>query len=87
MQYLPQDIYFGQTSRSLKARYQERTRYIKTMTSDPHTHCIYSTTGMNDTMSLLKLVNKPHLLLPFEQMCIDTLDRKQWINSGTTTER
>jgi len=28
---------------------------------------------INDTMSLLKPIKKPHLLLPFEQMYIQTL--------------
>jgi len=72
--------YIGQTSRSLKARYQDHTRYIKN--NDPRSayalHIInnrHEYVKVIDTISLPKPVKKPHPLLPFEQMYIQTLHR------------
>jgi hypothetical protein len=71
--------YVGQTSRSLKARYQEHTRYIKN--NDPKSayalHILnnrHEYGKINDTMLLLKPINEPQLLLPFEQIYIQTLN-------------
>ena len=56
------------------------TRYIKN--NDPRSayalHILnnrHEYGKINDTMLLLKPVSKPHLLLPFEQMYIQTLHR------------
>jgi len=59
-------------------RFQEHTRYIKN--NDPRSsyalhvlNCRHEYGNINDTMTLLKQVNKPPLLLPYEQMCIQLL--------------
>ena len=64
--------YVGQTSRYLKTRFQEHTRYIKN--NDPRSsyalhilNCRYEYGNINDTMTLLKHVNKPSLLLPYNR--------------------
>jgi hypothetical protein len=67
--------YIGQTSRSLKLRFQEHTHYIKHNESQSAyalhiLNCRHEYGSTNDTMSLLKHINKPSLLLPFEQMYI-----------------
>jgi len=69
--------YVEQTSCNLKSRYQEHTRYIK---NDPRSayalHILnnrHEYGNINDTMTLLKPINQPHLLLPFEQIYIQTL--------------
>jgi hypothetical protein len=68
----------GQTNRNLESRFREHIRYIKN--NDPHSayalHKLnsrheYST--INDTMMLIKQVNNPSLLLPYEQMYIQSL--------------
>jgi len=68
----------GQTSCILKTRFQEHTRYIKN--NDPRSsyalHILnirHEYRNINDTMTLLKQVNKPCLLLPYEQMFIQSL--------------
>jgi hypothetical protein len=68
--------YVGQTSRILKLRFQEHTRCIKN--NDPrssyaiHTlNCRHKYRNINDNLTLLKRVNKPSLLLPYEQMYIN----------------
>jgi predicted GIY-YIG superfamily endonuclease len=70
--------YVGQTSRNLKSRYQEHTRHIKN--NDPRSaytlHILNSRHeygNINDKMTLLKRINKPALLLPYEQMYIQSL--------------
>jgi hypothetical protein len=70
--------YMGQTSHILKMRFQEHTRYIKN--NDPRSSyalhilkCRHEYGNINDTMTLLKQVNKPSLLLPYEQMFIHSL--------------
>jgi hypothetical protein len=67
--------YIGQTSCILKLRFQERTRYIKHNEPQPvyalHIlNCRNEYCTINDTMSLLQHINKPSLLLPYEQMYI-----------------
>jgi len=67
--------YIGQTKRSLQQRYKEHTRYIKH--NDPQSayalHILnnrheYGT--MEDTMTLLKYIPNPTMLLPAEQLFI-----------------
>jgi len=59
-------------------RLQEHTRYIKN--NDPRSsyalhilNCRHEYGNINDTMTLLKQVSKPTLLLPYEQMFIQSL--------------
>jgi len=59
-------------------RFQEHTLYIKT--KNPRSsyslrvlNCRHEYGNINDTMALLKQVNKPSLLLPYEQMLIQSL--------------
>jgi len=68
----------GQTSRDLKTRFQEHTRYIRN--NDPRSsyalhifNCRHEYGNIDDTMILLKQVNKPSLLLPYEQIFIQSL--------------
>jgi len=70
--------YVGQTSRNLKSRYQEHIRYIKN--NDPRSayalHILnnrHEYGNINDTMTLLKKINTPALLLPYEQMYMQSL--------------
>ena len=71
-----------QTSRSPQQRYKDYTRYIKQ--NDPQSsyavHILnnqheYGTS--NDTMTLLKHINRPTLLLPYEQFYIQTYHHQQ----------
>jgi hypothetical protein len=75
-----QKPYVGQTSCNLNQRFREHVRYIKN--NDPHCalalhilNCRHKYGNINDTMTLLKQINKPSLLLPFEQMYIQILHR------------
>jgi hypothetical protein len=70
--------YVGHASRNLKLRIQEQTRFIKN--KDPRfsyalhiLNCRHEYGNINDTMTLLKQVSKPSLLLPYEQMYIHSL--------------
>ena len=70
--------YVGQTSHNLKMVFQEHIHYIKN--KDPLSsyalhilNCKYEYGNINDKMTLLKQVNKPSLLLPYEQMFIQSL--------------
>jgi len=74
--------YVGQTNRSLKTRHQEHTRYIKN--NDPRSSYAlhirnnrHEYGNITDTMTLLKGVNRQSLLLPTEQMYIQTLHRNK----------
>jgi len=67
----------GQTSRNLKMIFRDHTRYIKNNDPQPSyalhiLNCRNEYGNINDTMTLLKQVNKPSLLLPYEQMFIQT---------------
>jgi len=69
--------YIGQTSHGLKQRYQEHIRYIKH--NDPQSayalHILnnkHEYGPINDTMTLLKHINKATLLIPFEQIYIQS---------------
>ena len=61
-----------------RTRFQEHTRYIRN--NDPRSsyalhifNCRHEYGNIDDTMILLKQVNKPSLLLPYEQMFIQSL--------------
>jgi hypothetical protein len=67
--------YIGQTSQSLKLRYQEHTRYIRS--NNPQSayalhilHNRHEYGSIGSTMHLLKPIRKTSLLLPFEQLYI-----------------
>ena len=69
--------YIGQTSRNLKQRYQEHTRYIRN--NDPQSayalHILknqHEYGPMNDTMTLLKQEHKTPMLISYEQLFIQT---------------
>jgi len=63
--------YIGQTSRSLNIHFQEHIRYIRY--NNPQSVCAlhilqnqYEYGQINSTMTLLKPLNNPNLLLPYE---------------------
>ena len=67
--------YVGQTNRNLNLRIQEHVRYIKN--NDPRSayaahilNCRHEYGNITETMTLLKQINRPSLLLPYEQMYI-----------------
>jgi len=67
--------YVGQTSRNLKSRFREHIRYIKN--NDPRSayalhilNCSHEYGNTDEAMTLLKQMNTPTLLLPYEQMYI-----------------
>jgi hypothetical protein len=69
--------YIGQTSRTLTIRHHEHTRYIKN--NDPQSayalhipQNVHEYGPINDTMSLLKPVKKTHMLVPYEQLYIQS---------------
>jgi len=70
-------VYVGQTSRNLKSRFREHTQYIKN--SDPRSayalhilNCRHGHGNIDDTMTFLKQINTATLLLPYEQMYIQS---------------
>jgi hypothetical protein len=72
--------YVGQTSRNLNLRFREHVRCIKN--NYPRSayalhilNCRHEYGNINDTMTLLKQINKPSLLLPYEQMYIQIFRR------------
>ena len=69
--------YIGQTNRRLHQRYKEHVRYIKhnTPKSSYALHILnnkHEYGPINDTMVLLKHINRTTLLIPFEQLYIQT---------------
>ena len=67
--------YIGQTRRNLKQRYKEHVRYVRN--SDPQyanaqhilrNHHEYDST--NDTMTLLKRIDRPSMLIAYKQLFI-----------------
>ena len=67
----------GQTSRSLKQRYQEHIRYIKN--NEPQSayalHILnnkHEYGPIKDTMTLMKHIDKTTLLIPYEQLYIQS---------------
>jgi len=85
--------YIGQTSRSLKQRYQEHIRYIRH--NEPQLayalHILNTKNEyvpINNTMTLLKHINKTSLLLPYEQLYTQTYHQhKQFISEQYIGER
>jgi hypothetical protein len=70
--------YVGQSSHSLKIRYQEHIRYIRNNNPQSayaqhilHNQHDYGTT--NNLMTLLKPLNNPNMLTPYEQFYIQAL--------------
>jgi len=77
--------YIGQTSSSLKQRYQEHIRYIRHNESQSAyaLHILnnkHEYGPISNTMTLLNHINKTSLLLPYEQLYIQTYHQhKQFI--------
>jgi len=70
-----QQSYIAQTSRNLKSRFWEHTRYIKNnYASSAYAlhilNCRHEYGNINDTTTLLKRIDSPSLLLPYKQMYI-----------------
>ena len=69
--------YIGQTSRSLQQRYKEHSRYIK-QTNPLQSYALHVLNNKHEygtidgTMTLLKHINRSTLLLPYEQLYIQT---------------
>ena len=73
-----QKAYVGQTGRNLKSRFREHIRCIKNKyprsANALHIHnCRHEYGNIDDTMTLLEPINTPTLLLPYEQMYIQSL--------------
>jgi hypothetical protein len=69
--------YIGQTSCSLKQRYQEHVRYMRHIQpqSAYALHILnnkHEYGPIDNTMTLLKYINKTSLLLPYEQLYIQS---------------
>jgi phosphoribulokinase len=87
-----QMIYIGQASRSLKQRYQEHIRYIRH--NEPQSayalHILsnkHEYSPINNTMTLLKHINKTSVLLPYEQLYIQSYHQhKQLISEQYVSE-
>jgi hypothetical protein len=74
--------YIGQTSRNLTIRYRKHIRYIKN--NDPQSayalHILKNRHGyspLKDTMTLLKPIHKPSMLIPYEQLLIQTFHQNR----------
>jgi uncharacterized pyridoxamine 5'-phosphate oxidase family protein len=70
-------VYIGQTGRNLTIRYREHIRYI--INNDPQSayalHILknrHEYGPLKDTMTLLKPIHKPSMLIPCEQLLIQT---------------
>jgi hypothetical protein len=79
-----QNPYVGQTLRNLKSRFREHILYIKN--NDPRSayalHILncrheYVYGNINDTMKILKQINIPNFLLPYEQMYIQSFNHNK----------
>jgi len=87
------EAYVGQTSRNLKSRFQEYIQYIKN--NDPRSACAlhilnyrHEYGNTEDTMTLLKQINTPTLLLPYEQMYIQSfLHNNELVSEQHLNER
>jgi len=84
--------YTGQTSRSLKQRYQEHIRYMKH--NEPQSH--YPLHILNnkheyglieDTMTILKHIDETTLLIPYKQLYIQSYHHHKKTYSGATHKR
>ena len=84
--------YIGQTSRNVHQRYKEHIRYIKhnNPQSSYPLHILknkHEYVSINDTLTLLKHITKPTLLIPFEQLYIHSYHyHKQLIAEQHTGE-
>jgi len=74
--------YIGQTSRNLTLRFREHIRYITN--NDPQSayaqhmqQNIREYSSIKDTMSLFKPIHKASILVPYEQLLIQTFDHKR----------
>ena len=72
--------YVGQTNHNLNLRFWEHVRYIKN--NDPRSayaahilNCRHEYGNITETMTLLKQINRPSFLLPYEQMYIQIFHR------------
>jgi len=70
----------GQTNRNLNLRFREHVRYIKN--NDPRSayalhilNCRHEYGNINDTTTLLKQINMPSLLFPYEEMYVQIFHR------------
>jgi hypothetical protein len=76
--------YIRKTSLSFKQRYQEHIRYIKHDSQSAYgIHILnkkHEYSPMNDTMMLLEHINKTTLLMPSEQLYIQSHQHKQLIS-------
>jgi hypothetical protein len=82
--------YIGQTSRSLRQRYQEHIRYIRhnELQSSYAQHILnnkHEYGPINNTITLLKHINKTSLLLPYEQLDIHTYHQHKQLVSEQCT--
>jgi phosphoribulokinase len=84
--------YIGQTSRGLKQRYREHVRYIRH--NKPQSayalHILnnkYEYDLINNTMTLLKHINKTSLLLPYEQLNIPLSTQQNQFHPDITIRR
>jgi len=75
------NAYIGQTSRCLTQRFREHIRYIKN--NDPKSayaqhilQNIHEYGTITETISLLKSIHKPSMLIPYEQLLIQTFHHK-----------
>ena len=72
--------YIGQTSQNVKQRYQELVQYIRNndLQSAYAQHILrnhHEYDPIDDTVTLLKHINKASLLIPYEQLYIQTYQR------------
>jgi hypothetical protein len=85
--------YVGQTSHNLRKRYQEHIGYVRN--NNPQSayaqHILnnkHEYGPIDNTMSLLKQINNTSMLLPYEQLYIQTLQHhKQLILEQSTGEQ
>jgi hypothetical protein len=79
--------YIGQTSRNLNQRYREHIRYIRN--NDPQSayaqHILkhlHEYGSITDIMPLLKPIHKTSLLIPYEQLFIQTFCHFYGLNTN-----
>ena len=78
--------YVGQTSRSLKQRYKEHTRYIRSK-NPQSAYALHILNNQHEydpiekTMTLLKPLNHPSLLTPYEHFFIQSFHKAGYLIS------
>jgi hypothetical protein len=87
-----QTAYIGQTSRNFRQRYQEHISYIRhNNPQSAHAQHILNKRHkygpINNTMSLLKHINKISLLLPYKQLYIQTHQQHEQLFSEQSTDK